>query len=43
MSLSIDVFWSFRSPYSYLMTPRLVALARDHDLAVELRGLAPRS
>ena len=28
-SLSIDLFWSFRSPYSYLATPRLVALAKQ--------------
>jgi 2-hydroxychromene-2-carboxylate isomerase len=41
MSLSIDVFWSFRSPYSYLATSRLVDLARDHDIAVELRPVLP--
>ncbi|MEN8183492.1 MAG: 2-hydroxychromene-2-carboxylate isomerase [Myxococcota bacterium] len=41
MSLSIDVFWSFRSPYSYLVTPRLVALAADHELDVEVRPVQP--
>ena len=25
MGLTVDVFWSFRSPYSYLATPRLAA------------------
>lgn len=41
MSLSIDVFWSFRSPYSYLVTPRLVELAHDHDVVVDLRPVHP--
>lgn len=27
MTLSIDLYWSFRSPYSYLATPRIVRLA----------------
>jgi 2-hydroxychromene-2-carboxylate isomerase len=39
--LSIDVFWSFRSPYSYLATPRLVELARDYDLTVNVRPVLP--
>jgi 2-hydroxychromene-2-carboxylate isomerase len=41
MSLAIDVFWSFRSPYSYLATPRLVGLARDYDLDVRVRIVLP--
>jgi 2-hydroxychromene-2-carboxylate isomerase len=41
MPLAIDVFWSFRSPYSYLATPRLVALARDYDLDVHVRVVLP--
>ena len=41
VSLSIDVFWSFRSPYSYLATPRLVQLARDYDLTVDVRPVLP--
>jgi hypothetical protein len=32
MTLSIDLFWSFRSPYSYLATPRLVEMEREYDL-----------
>ena len=27
MMLTFDVFWSFRSPYSYLATKRLVRIA----------------
>jgi 2-hydroxychromene-2-carboxylate isomerase len=41
MPLAIDVFWSFRSPYSYLATPRLVGLARDYDLDVRVRVVLP--
>ncbi len=39
--LEIDVFWSFRSPWSYLATPRLVALARDYELDVHFRPVYP--
>lgn len=41
MSLSVDVFWSFRSPYSYLATPRLVALARDWTVDLNVRPVLP--
>lgn len=41
MTLSIDVFWSFRSPYSYLATPRLVEIAREYDLDVRVRPVYP--
>ncbi|UCE87597.1 MAG: DsbA family protein [Deltaproteobacteria bacterium] len=41
MSLSVDVFWSFRSPYSYLATPRLVALAAEYALEVNVRPVLP--
>jgi 2-hydroxychromene-2-carboxylate isomerase len=41
MSLNVDVFWSFRSPYSYLATPRLVALEREYDLDLHFRPVLP--
>lgn len=41
MTLSIDLFWSFRSPYSYLATPRLVEMARDYDLKINVRPVYP--
>jgi len=40
-TLSIDVFWSFRSPYSYLATGRLVDLRARYDLDVEVRPVLP--
>jgi|SRR5581483_4244735 len=41
MSLAVDVFWSFRSPYSYLATPRLVRLAAEYDVDVAVRVVLP--
>jgi 2-hydroxychromene-2-carboxylate isomerase len=41
MSHRVDVFWSFRSPYSYLVTPDLLRLAEDFDVAVRLRPVLP--
>ncbi len=41
MTLEIDLFWSFRSPYSYLATPRLVAMAREWHLAIHVRPVYP--
>ena len=41
MTLEIDLFWSFRSPYSYLATPRLVELEARYDLAVHVRPVLP--
>ncbi|HXJ35527.1 MAG TPA: DsbA family protein [Candidatus Eisenbacteria bacterium] len=41
MTLAVDVFWSFRSPYSYLATPRLVEIARLYDVDVNVRPVLP--
>jgi 2-hydroxychromene-2-carboxylate isomerase len=41
MSLDVDLFWSFRSPYSYLATPRLVRLAEEYDVAIRARPVLP--
>ena len=41
MALEIDLFWSFRSPYSYLATPRLVDLERTYDLKIHVRPVYP--
>ncbi len=41
MPAQIDVFWSFRSPYSYLVTPDLLRLREDYDVAVNLRVVLP--
>lgn len=41
MASNVDVFWSFRSPYSYLATPDLLQLRRDFDVCVTLRPVLP--
>ena len=41
VSRTIDFFFSFRSPYSYLAGPRAFALADDHDVEVIFRGVIP--
>lgn len=37
----IDVYWSFRSPYSYLVTPDLEKLIADYEVTVNLRVVLP--
>jgi len=41
MNPIIDVFWSFRSPYSYLVTPDLLKLRHDYEVEVKLRPVLP--
>ncbi|MEL6452114.1 MAG: DsbA family protein [Pseudomonadota bacterium] len=41
MALNVDVFWSFRSPYSYLATPELLRLRDDFDVEVRFRPVLP--
>ncbi|WP_373492057.1 2-hydroxychromene-2-carboxylate isomerase [Parasphingorhabdus sp.] len=41
MTLQADVYWSFRSPYSYLATRRYVALAQEYDLQINLCFVYP--
>src|SRR5216683_1369279 len=41
MSLSVDLFYSFRSPYSYLALPKTLKLAADYDATVNLRPVYP--
>ena len=41
MTLTYDLFWSFRSPYSYLITPRLTDLERDYDVKAVVRPVYP--
>ena len=41
MTLSYDLYWSFRSPYSYLVTPRLVALEAEYDVRANVRVVLP--
>ncbi len=40
-ALSFDLYWSFRSPYSYLIAPRLLALTRDYKVVCTFRPVYP--
>ena len=41
MAEPIDIYWSFRSPYSYLVTPDLARLREDYDVDVRMRIVYP--
>ncbi len=41
MTHTVDLFWSFRSPYSYIVTPKLIELERDWDAQVNVRPVLP--
>jgi 2-hydroxychromene-2-carboxylate isomerase len=41
MSLSYDLYWSFRSPYSYMAVPRLMALEAAHEVACQVKPVYP--
>ncbi|MDX2201776.1 MAG: 2-hydroxychromene-2-carboxylate isomerase [Hyphomicrobiaceae bacterium] len=41
MTLRVDLFWSFRSPYSYLALPKTCRMVEDFDVSVEARPVYP--
>ena len=41
MAFLIDLFWSFRSPYCYLVLDRLLTLHRDHGVGINVRPIYP--
>ena len=41
MTLEFDLFYSFRSPYSYLATGRIVELAKKYGVSVNFRAVYP--
>ena len=41
MTLVADLFWSFRSPYSYLAIGRYRALSESHDVDIMVRPVYP--
>ncbi|HJP04272.1 MAG: disulfide bond formation protein DsbA [Chromatiales bacterium] len=41
MSLQVDLFWSFRSPYSYLVMPRIKQLVEEFEVDVHARPVYP--
>jgi 2-hydroxychromene-2-carboxylate isomerase len=41
VNASVDLFWSFRSPYSYLAMPGALRLERDFEVEVRFRPVLP--
>jgi 2-hydroxychromene-2-carboxylate isomerase len=41
MTLTYELYWSFRSPYSYMIVPRLVALEDEFDVRCVVRPVYP--
>lgn len=41
MTLSYELYWSFRSPYSYMITHKLTALEKDYDVKGVIRPVYP--
>ena len=41
MTLTYDLYWSFRSPYSYMIMHRLTALEREYDVTCNVRPVYP--
>lgn len=41
MPASVDLFWSFRSPYSYLAMPGALALEKDFNIKLRFRPVLP--
>lgn len=35
MTLALDLYWSFRSPYCYLALDRILGLTRAYELEVD--------
>ncbi|WP_420419859.1 2-hydroxychromene-2-carboxylate isomerase [Pacificispira sp.] len=41
MTHTVDLYWSFRSPYSYLANDAIVAMRKKYDLTVNVRIVYP--
>ena len=41
MTLSVDLFWSVRSPYSWLSVDRIMKMSQDYELEVNVRQVYP--
>lgn len=41
MSVSFQLYWSFRSPYSYLVLRRLIEFVEGHEVSCDVRPVYP--
>ena len=43
MDLLVELYWSFRSPYSYIVLPRIVELRRKYRVMIDMRVVHPNA
>jgi 2-hydroxychromene-2-carboxylate isomerase len=43
MTTTIDLYWSFRSPYSYIVLPRILKLRSNFDVSINLKIVHPNA
>jgi 2-hydroxychromene-2-carboxylate isomerase len=43
MDLVVELYWSFRSPYSYIVLPRVTELRAGFRVSIDLRVVHPRA
>ena len=41
MTFSVDLYWSFRSPFCYLALDRLLAIHRQYEVEIDVRPVYP--
>lgn len=41
MTHTVDLYWSFRSPYSYIVVPKLLELEQDWEARVNVKPVLP--
>lgn len=41
MALVVELYWSFRSPYSYMLLPRIARLETEHRVNIDMRIVHP--
>jgi 2-hydroxychromene-2-carboxylate isomerase len=41
MAFSVDLYWSFRSPYSYILLPRILNLRENFLISIDFRIVHP--
>lgn len=43
MDATVELYWSFRSPYSYIVLPRIIALRDTYQVTIDLRIVHPNA
>jgi 2-hydroxychromene-2-carboxylate isomerase len=41
--IKVELYWSFRSPYSYIVLPRVIALRQTYEVSIDIRVVHPNA